>query len=188
MARGPLAGGGSLYYADMLAEICDGLGLDLADVRNTTPSSLSFRFSCLASPILGAVTADEADRARVLGFLFRYFPTRLDFLTDQLDAFRAERLRIGLAGGLGLVWASLGFFGAVTSAVNEAWGVEKQRSFWKHRLVSFLMLVAASTAMAVALLFVSFFQVAETSRVGHCSPTRSGSCHCRRSCSGTSRL
>jgi membrane protein len=64
------------------------------------------------------------------------------------------------------VWASLGFFGAVTSAVNEAWGVEKQRSFLKHRLVSFLMLVAASTAMAVALLFVSFLQVAESSRVG----------------------
>jgi membrane protein len=87
-------------------------------------------------------------------------------MTDQLDAFRADRLQIGLAGGLGLVWASLGFFGAVTSAVNEAWGVEKQRSFWKHRLVSFLMLVAASAAMAVALLIVSFLQVAESSRLG----------------------
>ena len=125
-----------------------------------------FPFLLLIISILGVVTADETDRARVLGFVFRYFPTRLDFLTDQLDAFRAERLRIGVAGGLALVWASLGFFGAVTSAVNEAWGVEKQRSFWKHRLVSFLMLVAASTAMAVALLFVSFLQVAETSRVG----------------------
>ena len=125
-----------------------------------------FPFLLLIISILGVVTADEMDRARVLGFVFRYFPTRLDFMTDQLDAFRAERLRIGLAGGLALVWASLGFFGAVTSAVNEAWGVEKQRSFWKHRLVSFLMLVAASAAMAVALLFVSFLQVAETSRVG----------------------
>jgi membrane protein len=125
-----------------------------------------FPFLLLMISILGAVTSDETDRARVLVFMFRYFPTRLDFLTDQLDAFRADRLRIGVAGGLGLVWASLGFFGAVTSAVNEAWGVEKQRSFWKHRLVSFLMLVAASTAMALGLLFVSFVQVAETSRVG----------------------
>jgi membrane protein len=87
-------------------------------------------------------------------------------MTDQLDAFRADSIRIGVAGGLGLVWASLGFFGAVTSAVNEAWGVEKQRSFWKHRLVSFLLLVAATVAMAVALVFVSFIQVAETSRFG----------------------
>jgi membrane protein len=125
-----------------------------------------FPFLLLLISIFGMVTADEDDRARVLGFFFRYFPARFDFLTDQLDAFRAERVRIGLAGGLALVWASLGFFGAVTSAVNEAWGVEKQRSFWKHRLVSFLMLVAASTAMAMGLLFVSFLQVAASSRLG----------------------
>ncbi len=125
-----------------------------------------FPFLLLIISILGVVTADEADRAKVLGFVFRYFPTRLDFMTDQLDAFRADRVSIGMAGGIGLVWASLGFFGAVTSAVNEAWGVEKQRSFWKHRLASFLLLVAATTAMAVALLFVSFLQVAEASRVG----------------------
>jgi membrane protein len=125
-----------------------------------------FPFLLLIISILGVVTADETDRARVLGFVFRYFPTRLDFMADQLDAFRADSVRIGVVGGLGLVWASLGFFGAVTSAVNEAWGVEKQRSFWKHRLVSFLLLVAATLAMAVALIFVSFIQVAETSRFG----------------------
>ncbi len=125
-----------------------------------------FPFLLLIISILGAVTADENDRAKVLGFVFRYFPTRIDFMTDQLDAFRADRVRIGVAGGVGLVWASLGFFGAITSAVNEAWGVEKQRSFWKHRLASFLLLVAATTAMAVALLFVSFLQVAEASRIG----------------------
>jgi membrane protein len=125
-----------------------------------------FPFLLLVISILASVTADESDRARVLGFLFRYFPARLDFMTDQLDAFRADRLQIGVAGALGLVWASLGFFGAVTSAVNEAWGVENQRSFWKHRLVSFLMLVAASTAVTVGLVVVSLLQVAEASRVG----------------------
>jgi len=125
-----------------------------------------FPFLLLIISILGAVTADDSDRARVLGFVFRYFPTRIDFMTDQLDAFRADRVSIGMAGGVGLVWASLGFFGAITSAVNEAWGVEKQRSFWKHRLASFLLLVAATGAMAVALLVVSFLQVAEASRVG----------------------
>ena len=125
-----------------------------------------FPFLLLIISILGMVAADEADRNRVLGFMFRYFPARLDFMTDQLDAFRAERVRIGVAGALGLVWASLGFFGAVTNAVNETWGVEKQRSFWKHRLVSFLLLVAASGAVAVALLIVSFVQVAGASSFG----------------------
>ena len=57
-------------------------------------------------------------------------------------------------------------FGAITSAVNEAWGVEKQRSFLKHRMVSFLMLVAAGGVMIVALLLVSAVEVAQASWFG----------------------
>jgi membrane protein len=125
-----------------------------------------FPFLLLVISLLGSVTADEGDRQAVLGFVFRYFPTQLDFVTNQLDAFRAARLQLGVGGLLALVWGSLGVFGAVTSAVNEAWGVEKQRSFLKHRLVSFLMLVAAGGVMMIALAIVSLVEVAERSRFG----------------------
>src|SRR5262245_57998470 len=111
--------------------------------------------------MLGSVTANEADRLAVLTFVFRYFPTQLDFVTTQLDAFRQTRLQVGVAGSLALIWASLGVFGAITSAVNEAWGVEKQRSFLRHRMVSFLMLVAAGGVMIIALVLVGFMQVVE---------------------------
>jgi membrane protein len=122
-----------------------------------------FPFLLLVISLLGSITADDKDRLAVLTFVFRYFPTQLDFVSNQLDAFRQSRLQVGAAGALALIWASLGVFGAITSAVNEAWGVEKQRSFWKHRLVSFLMLVAAGGVMIVALLFVGAVHVAETS-------------------------
>lgn len=125
-----------------------------------------FPFLLLVISLLGSVTADEGDRQAVLGFVFRYFPTQLDFVTNQLDAFRGARLQLGVGGLLALVWGSLGVFGAVTSAVNEAWGVEKQRSFLKHRLVSFLMLVAAGAVMMIALAIVSLVEVAERSRFG----------------------
>jgi membrane protein len=125
-----------------------------------------FPFLLLIISLLGSVTADDRDRQAVLGFVFRYFPTQLDFVTNQLDAFIAARLQLGVGGLLALVWGSLGVFGAVTSAVNEAWGVEKQRSFLKHRLVSFLMLVAAGGVMMIALLIVSMVEVAERSRFG----------------------
>lgn len=125
-----------------------------------------FPFLLLVLSLLGSVTADDKDRIAVLTFVFRYFPTQLDFITGQLDAFRQTRAPLGIAGALGLIWASLGVFGAVTSAVNEAWGVEKQRSFWKHRMVSFLMLVASGSVMIVALLFVTAIQVAEASWFG----------------------
>lgn len=125
-----------------------------------------FPFLLLVISLLGSITADEGDRLAVLTFVFRYFPTQLDFVTTQLDSFRQTRLQVGVAGALALIWASLGVFGAITSAVNEAWGVEKQRSFLKHRMVSFLMLVAAGGVTIVGLLAVSAMRVANASWFG----------------------
>jgi len=129
-----------------------------------------FPFLLLVISMLGSITADDADRLAVLEFVFRYFPARLDFVTTQLDAFRQMRLQFGALGGVALLWASLGVFGAITSAVNQAWGVETQRSFLKHRLVSFLMLVAGGSVMVAALLLVSAAQLAETSWFGAMLP------------------
>ena len=60
-----------------------------------------------------------------------------------------------------MVWAAMGVFGAVTSAVNHAWGVEKQPSYFKHKLISFVMLVVAGALMMLGLLTVSAINVAE---------------------------
>jgi len=125
-----------------------------------------FPFMLLVLSVIGQITADEESRSKMLDFVLRYFPTRFDFVTSQIDMFRQTRLRIGVAGGLALIWASLGVFGAITTAVNHAWGVEKQRSFLRHRMVSFLMLVAAGSVTIVALLLVTAVQVAEASWFG----------------------
>lgn len=122
-----------------------------------------FPFLLLVFSLLGSITNDDNDRIAVLSFVFRYFPTQLDFVNTQLLAFRETRVELGIAGALALVWASLGVFGAVTTGVNEAWGVERQRSFWKHRMVSFLMLVAAGGVTIVALLLVGAVEVAQGS-------------------------
>jgi membrane protein len=114
-----------------------------------------FPFAMLGLAILGSVTADEHDRAEVLSFVLRYFPAQFDFITRQLDAFRDNPITFGVAGTLALVWGALGFFGAISTAVNYAWGVEKTRSFWKHKLFSFLMLSVAGLILLVALLLVS---------------------------------
>ena len=114
-----------------------------------------FPFSLLAIAILGSVTADESDRSVVLGFVLRYFPRQFEFITGQLDDFRRNPFALGILGSIGLVWGSLGFFGAISTAVNYAWGVEKTRSFWSHKLFSFLMLLVAGLILLVALLLVS---------------------------------
>jgi YihY family inner membrane protein len=126
-----------------------------------------FPFLLLVVSLFGTLAADDNDRAAVLSFIFRYFPTRFDFLVQQLDAFRQHPVGLSVTGGLGLVWGSLGVFGALTSAVNEAWGVTKPRGFWKHRLAGFLMFAAATGAMIVGLLMVSASHVVSSSFLGY---------------------
>ena len=88
-----------------------------------------FPFLLLVFSLLGSITDNQEDRIAVLTFVFRYFPTKLDFVTGQLSMMNRTSVQLGVAGALALLWASLGVFGAITSAVNEAWGVERQRSF-----------------------------------------------------------
>lgn len=122
-----------------------------------------FPFFLLVFSILGSVTAEEAARVKVLNFVLRYFPRQFDFVILQLDALRHSGLTLGIAGSALIIWAALGVFGAITSAVNHAWGVEKQPSYWKHKMISFLMLATAGLLLLAALVIVSMIGVVESS-------------------------
>ncbi len=121
-----------------------------------------FPIFLLALAILGEVTSDPAERDAVVRFVFRYFPRQFDFITGQLDAFKTQPVSFGVGGIIALVWASLGVFNAVTSAVNHAWGVERRRSFLRHRLISFLMLLSAGGVLLLGLILASMVKLAET--------------------------
>jgi membrane protein len=124
-----------------------------------------FPLFLLAFSLLGQAAAD--DRNAVLEFVFRYFPANFEFITTQLDAFRgADTVTFGVAGTIALVWGALGVFGAITTAVNYAWGVESRASFWKHKLISFLMLCVAGLLLLIALLLVSGSQIVGASWFG----------------------
>jgi membrane protein len=120
-----------------------------------------FPFFLLAFSILGSVSSDPADRASILEFVLRYFPRQFEFVTTQLDAMQQNTVPLGVAGTLLMIWAAMGVFGAITSAVNHAWGVEKQPTFLKHKLISFIMLVAASLLLLGGLLLISAINVVE---------------------------
>jgi membrane protein len=118
-----------------------------------------FPFALISVSILGSVTSDENTRQKVLMFVLRYFPGQFDFITAQLDAFRVNPIRLGVGGAILLVWGALGVFGAISTAVNHAWGVEKTRSFWSHRMFSFLMLLTAGLMMMIGLLGATAAQI-----------------------------
>ncbi len=120
-----------------------------------------FPFFLLVFAILGSVTANNSDRTAIFDFVLRYFPRQFEFVTSQLNAIEQARVRLGITGSLLLIWAAMGVFGAITSAVNHAWGVEKQPSYLKHKLIAFIMLVASSLLLLGGLLLVSAIDVIE---------------------------
>jgi membrane protein len=120
-----------------------------------------FPFFLLAFSIVALVTSSGSDRDAVLRFVFRYFPRQFDFVTLQLAELQRARIQLSVLGSILMVWAAMGVFGAVTSAVNHAWGVERQPSYFKHKLISFVMLVVSGALLLLGLFMVSAMNVAE---------------------------
>lgn len=121
-----------------------------------------FPLLLLAIFILGDVTSDAADRDAVVRFVFRYFPRQFSFISGQLEAFQTTPVTFGVGGVIALIWGALGVFNAITSAVNHAWAVERKRSFLKHRLYGFLMMVSAGLILILGLVIASLVRLAET--------------------------
>ncbi len=126
-----------------------------------------FPFLLLLFSVIGSFTADPVARDEVVGFVLRYFPGQFDFVTGQIDSFSKDRISIGVGGSLALAYASAGVFGAISSAVNHAWGVERRRSFLRHRLFSFLMMASAGAMFLAAIVIVSLVRVAEARWFGN---------------------
>lgn len=126
--------------------------------------SLLSLFPCLmlGVALLGRLSTDAAKRAEIISFVLQYLPGQFRFIVEQLNRFEQTTITLGVTGSLVLIWAALGVFGAVSTAVNYAWGVP-QRSILRHRLVSFLMLFAAALLMLTALLIVTLSSLAEAS-------------------------
>lgn len=120
-------------------------------------------FLLLVLTILSEIASGASDRTVIVEFLLNYFPTRVGFITRQIDAFQQAQVHIGFVTAVGLLWASLGFFGALTTAVNYAWGVETPRSFVGHRLFTFVLLGAAGLLFAVVVALTGAVSVVQAS-------------------------
>jgi membrane protein len=112
-------------------------------------------FLLLSMSVLGVFESGHGIRRDVLEWVQRFFPAQTDFVASNVDAFTQTRIRLGIGGALGLLWASQGVFGAISTAVNHAWAVERPRSFWRHRWFSLLMMSTAVMLLFIALLVLS---------------------------------
>jgi membrane protein len=119
-----------------------------------------FPFSLLILTVLGRVTVGE-NGSNLLQIFTSAMPSQVGFL-DQIESFSDSALQQGVFGTLLLLWASMGVFGALTSAVNHAWGVDQPPGFFRHKVIAFVMLMTAGVLMVLAMLFVSAAHMVET--------------------------
>jgi membrane protein len=108
-----------------------------------------------------ALKAGSPTDETLLHMVERALPTNFGFVGTQLGELARAPVELNVAGTLVTLWASMGVFGAITSAVNHAWGVEQNYSFLKHKLVAFLMMLAAGLLAVIALLLVGAVRMVE---------------------------
>jgi membrane protein len=123
-------------------------------------------FILLVFTILSRVAVTQSgDEMAVVALLERALPRNLDFLvlSERVRALQKSPIQFTILGTLVTMWAAMGVFGAVTSAVNHAWGVEKNYNFFMHKVVAFVMLLVAAILFMVALVAVGAVQISQAS-------------------------
>jgi membrane protein len=126
----------------------------------------TFPFLLVVLAVLGFITVGDRD-ATLLQLVARAVPGNPGFLFTQIHELSRLRLQVSVVGLLLALVGSMGIFGAITSAINHAWGVEKRPSFWKHKLIALTMLTVAAILLIATLLLVSSVKVAEASWFGN---------------------
>jgi membrane protein len=119
-----------------------------------------FPFVLLVLSFLSRFTLGQRNE-QVLTIIARALPRQFDFVSTQIEGLASAPIQLTVLGTLLTLWASMGVFGALTSAVNHAWGVERPFGFFKHKLVAFVMLMASGVLMMVALFLAGAVKVVE---------------------------
>jgi len=123
-----------------------------------------FPFILLVLNVMSRLAVGHAgDEKALVRLVERALPSDFDFLSAQVVQFQRAPVTLTIAGAILTMWASMGVFGALTSAVDQAWGTERPWSYFKHKAVAFAMMVASALVFAACLLVTGAVQVSDTS-------------------------
>jgi membrane protein len=104
----------------------------------------------------------------VIQLIIDLFPGSPHFLRSNLEEITAPSLAVALSCAVVFVWSSSWIFAFLESAINRAWGVSNQKTFWETRLrsIGFMMLGGTSLLASSAITaFVSNARAETTAEV-----------------------
>ena len=113
-----------------------------------------FPFVVLAGAIYARIIGSDQWET-LIALIKNALPSQFDFLTIAVQDLSKASVRFSVFGTILTLWAAMGVFGALTSAVNHAWNVENPLGFFKHKLVAFVMMMCAFVLLMGAILVVS---------------------------------
>jgi membrane protein len=104
---------------------------------------------------LTALAGQQSESSYLIEELRRTFPaTSVDRLLDVVDGIQEEATGLRIVGGIGLLWAALGFFSVLESAFNIVYGLPN-RPFVRQKLFVLLLVAASLVVLFVALVIGS---------------------------------
>lgn len=133
-----------------------------------------FPFVLLVLTVITRLALGRAgDERALVALVERALPTDFEFLSRQVVQLLRAPIPLTVAGIIVTVWAAMGVFGAITSAVNHAWGVDRPYGYLQHKLIAFVMMGAAALVFTLSLLVTGAVKIARGAwfgAVGHWLP------------------
>lgn len=91
----------------------------------------------------------------VIGRLVALFPVAKKFLVENLSQIIDPPASLVLSCIVVVMWTSSWVFSIVENALNRAWNVPKQRSFWESRIRSITVVVAGGTILLASVAIIA---------------------------------
>jgi YihY family inner membrane protein len=136
----------------------------------TISASIAYYFLLSLFPLLllvlglsGIYIRQHNLAVRLAVVLQSVLPMNPDFILGNLQGISQAYGRVGLASFLLLLWSSAGVFLPIEKSLNRAWGVEKERSWIRRRLLALEMtlltglLIVATTALVGVRRYVNYW-------------------------------
>jgi YihY family inner membrane protein len=99
----------------------------------------------------------------IVGNVEKYLPMdsqNRQMIRQTVQGVLRARGQIGLVALIGLLWSSLGFFQALVSAINQAWG-DASLSWWRLPLKNLTMLGVLLSAFALGVIAPAALKIAQ---------------------------
>jgi membrane protein len=98
-----------------------------------------------------ALAGQQSESSYLIEELRRSFPaSSVDRLVTVVHSIQEQATSLSIIGGVGLLWASLGFFSVLESAFNIVYGLPN-RSFIRQKLLVLILVAGSLAALFVAL-------------------------------------